>query len=322
VPARFVVTGALGHIGSRLIRHLPVECPECEIVMVDNLATQRYASLFDLPGGARYRFIEADILRLDLPALIDGASAVIHLAAITDAVGSFTMREQVEEVNLIGTERVARACVRAGAPLVFPSSTSVYGIQGGAVDEKCHELRPQSPYAESKLACEKLLQRMGDTEGLHFIVCRFGTIFGTSPGMRFHTAVNKFCWQAATGQPLTVWRDALHQYRPYLELGDATRALAFILRRPLFDRQTYNVLTLNATVAEVTAAISTSVRGVRIDLVDTPLLNQHSYNVSCERFMETGFEFTGDLRRGIDETLGALGALGRQDASVSAGVKI
>jgi nucleoside-diphosphate-sugar epimerase len=290
--------------------------------MVDNLATQRYASLFDLPVSARYRFVEADILTCDLPVLIEGASAVIHLAALTDAVGSFAMREQVEGVNLVGTEKVALACARTGTPLVFPSTTSVYGNQGETVDEECHELRPQSPYAESKLASEKLLQKFGTAEGLRFVTCRFGTIFGTSPGMRFHTAVNKFCWQAATGQPLTVWRDALHQYRPYLDLGDATRALAFILRRQLFDRRTYNVLTLNATVAEVISAISTHVPDVRINLVDTPLLNQHSYNVSRERFMETGFEFTGDLRRGIDETLGALGALGRQDASVAAGVEI
>jgi hypothetical protein len=60
---------------------------------------------------------------------------------------------------------------------------------------------------------------------------------------------------------------------------------------------------------------------VRIDLIDTPLLNQHSYKVSCKRFMETGFEFRGNLQRGIGETLGALGALGRQDASVAGGVE-
>ena len=45
---RIVVTGALGHIGSRLIRELAVALPGAEIVMVDNLATERYASLYDL----------------------------------------------------------------------------------------------------------------------------------------------------------------------------------------------------------------------------------------------------------------------------------
>jgi UDP-glucose 4-epimerase len=150
---------------------------------------------------------------------------------------------------------------------------------------------------------------------------RFGTIFGTSPGMRFHTAVNKFCWQAASGQPLTVWRDALHQHRPYLDLEDATRALAFVLRREMFDRRVYNVLTLNAAVAEITDAISERVPGVRLELVDSPLLNQHSYRVSRERFTRAGFEFHGDLGRGIDDTLRMLGELACREAPLAAGAE-
>ena len=55
-------------------------------------------------------------------------------------------------------------------------------------------------------------------KGLKGVSCRFGTIFGASPGMRFHTAVNKFCWQAVMGQPITVWSTAYDQKRPYLEV--------------------------------------------------------------------------------------------------------
>ena len=318
---RVVVTGALGHIGSRLIRDLAAAFRDPEIVMLDNLATQRHASLFDLPTAARYRFVEADILSADLPAIFARADAVIHLAAITDAAGSFGIREQVQRVNFAGTEKVAQACVRTGAALVFPSTTSVYGMQAQTVDEECRDLRPQSPYAESKLECERLLERLGASDGLRFVTCRLGTIFGTSPGMRFHTAVNKFCWQAATGQPLGVWRDAFHQERPYLDLGDATRAFAFILRRKMLDRRVYNVLTLNATVAAITAAISARVPAARVEFVDSPMLNQHSYRVSCERFTRAGFEFRGDLERGIGDTLGMLGALARRDAPLAAGAE-
>ena len=39
---RIVVTGALGHIGSALVRSLPRAFPNAEILMVDDLSTQRY----------------------------------------------------------------------------------------------------------------------------------------------------------------------------------------------------------------------------------------------------------------------------------------
>src|ERR1700704_5984440 len=68
-------------------------------------------------------------------------------------------------------------------------------------------------------------------QGLRCVIFRFGTIAGASIGMRFHTAVNKFAWQACLGIPITVWRTALHQKRPYLSLRDAVRALAFVLAR-------------------------------------------------------------------------------------------
>ena len=57
---RFVITGALGHIGSRLLRAVPQQFGDADVVLVDDLSTQRYCSLFDLPGGANYQFLEAD----------------------------------------------------------------------------------------------------------------------------------------------------------------------------------------------------------------------------------------------------------------------
>ena len=305
---KLVVTGALGHIGSSLVRGLPGHFPDAEIVMLDNLSTQRYCSLFNLPPQGRYRFIEADILSADLEAVCAGADAVFHLAAITNAEGSFEIHEKVEQTNFVGTERVAQACLKTGAPLVFLSTTSVYGTQAKVVDEDCtpDELRPQSPYADSKLRAERLLATLGREQGLRFIICRLGTIFGASVGMRFHTAVNKFIWQACSGIPLTVWTSALDQERPYLDLEDAVRALTFIVQNDLFDRQIYNVLTVNATVREVVDSIREFVPDVQVSLVDHQIMNQLSYIVSNRKFAGLGFEFGGDLRAQVAGTVALL----------------
>jgi nucleoside-diphosphate-sugar epimerase len=302
---RIVITGALGHIGSRLIREIPITFPKAEIVMVDNLLTQRYCSLFNLPAHGWYRFLEADVLKADLTAVFAGADVVVHLAAMTDAAGSFEIKDQVERVNFAGTERVAQACLQAGCALIFLSTTSVYGSQAETVDEDCPlcDLKPQSPYAKSKLRAERLLQTLGEKGGLRFITCRFGTIFGASLGMRFHTAVNKFCWQAVMGQPITVWRTALHQQRPYLDLDDAVQAIKFIIQRELYQRQVYNVVTTNAPVSRIVEIISLYVQDLSVQYVDTEIMNQLSYHVSNTRFKNLGFEFQGNLEQGINETI-------------------
>ena len=302
---KIVVTGALGHIGSRLIREIPATFPDAEVVMVDNLSAQRFCSLFDLADEGQYRFVEADILEADLDVIFQNANVVIHLAAITNAAGSFEIAQQVEAVNYDGTEKVARACARAGAALIFLSTTSVYGTQEERVDEDCSEehLQPQSPYAESKLKAEKFLQSSVLGPDFRFVILRLGTIFGTSIGMRFHTAINKFCWQATMGEPITVWRTAYNQKRPYLDLGDAVRAINFVMSRHLYDRRIYNVLTVNATVSEVIKIISAHIPDLSIKYVDTKIMNQLSYDVANQRFLDAGFEFRGSLELGIAETV-------------------
>jgi len=301
---KLLITGALGHIGSGLIHSLrPSEFEE--VVLLDNLSTQRYCTLFNLPKGVPFRFIEKDIRTAELSTLFQEVDAVVHLAALTDAANSLERRDEVMEINLEGTRRVAEACLENNCRLFFPSTTSVYGVQSGRVDETCTELQPQSPYAESKLAAEACLLEMRSA-GLDVVIARLGTIFGPSIGMRFHTAVNKFIWQAVMGTPLTVWKTAMNQKRPYLDLKDAIAAIRFILTQSDLTEPLYNVVTLNATVQDILNGIRFHIGELDVQLTDSPIMNQLSYEISSDRFEKAGFEFCGDLDQGIKETVALL----------------
>jgi UDP-glucose 4-epimerase len=302
------VTGAIGHIGSYIIRDLGVSFPGSSIVMIDNMMTQRFSSLFNLPLSANYSFIEGDVSQINLKSVFYGANIVIHLAAITDAAGSIDKAEELEANNFQSTLRVAEACIEADAALIALSSTSVYGTQKDQVDENCSdsELQPQSPYASTKLKEEELIANLSKEKGLKAIHCRFGTIFGASQGMRFHTAVNKFCWQAVMNQPISVWTTAYDQKRPYLDLIDASRAINFIIKNDIFDGQIYNILTNNSTVRQVVETIKEFVPNLEIEFVDNRIMNQLSYEVLCERFKSKGFVFSGNLRKGIKGTIDLL----------------
>ena len=302
---KIIVTGATGHIGSYVIRDLGLQFKESEIVMIDNMMTQRFASLFNLPKVGNYSFIEGDVRSMDLNSLFKDTDIVIHLAAITDASGSFDKASEVEENNYQSTLKIASACINSGTSLIALSSTSVYGTQNDVVDEDCseNELQPQSPYALTKLKEEELISNLSKNKGLKAIHCRFGTIYGASPGMRFHTAVNKFCWQATMGQPITVWNTAYDQKRPYLDLLDASRAIIHIIENDIFDGRIYNVLTQNSTVRQVIDTIREFVPILEVEFVDNKIMNQLSYEVLCDRFKSKGFVFSGDLKRGIKETI-------------------
>jgi nucleoside-diphosphate-sugar epimerase len=263
--------------------------------------------LFNLPHQVNYQFIEGDVSQMNLGPLFNGADVVIHLAAITDAAGSIDRAEELEANNFQSTLNVSKACLKANASLIALSSTSVYGTQNDQVDENCSdsELQPQSPYAHSKLREEELVRDLSN-KGLKAIHCRFGTIFGASPGMRFHTAVNKFCWQAVMNQPITVWTTAFDQKRPYLDLHDASKAIEFIIKNNIFDGQIYNVLTTNTTVREVVDTIKEFVPSLQVEFVDNRIMNQLSYEVLSNRFESKGFVFSGNMKRGIKETIDLL----------------
>jgi nucleoside-diphosphate-sugar epimerase len=311
-----LITGGLGHIGSQLIRDLPDLLPDTRIRILDNLSTQRYCSLFDLPAHGHYEFIEGDMHGPELDGALAGVDAVVHLAGLTDAAGTAGAPEKVFRENLDGTVGVARRCAALGIPILLASTTSVYGSQSAVVDESCpeEELKPQSPYAASKLAAERVLAELGNAAGLRWVACRFGTIFGAAIGMRFHTAVNKFIWQATLGHPITVWRTALDQKRPYLALEDAVESIAFILREDLFRNEVLNVVTCNATVREITDTIRASIPDLRIEFVDTRIMNQLSYHVLADRLAAYGFTPRGDLARSVQGTIALLAAAGGRTA--------
>ena len=304
------ITGGLGHIGSFLMRKITESINTTSITIADSIQTQRYCSLFNLPSSPKYLFIEKNVNELiKKDFFLNGnIDCVIHLAATTDASGTVDQSEALYKNNLGSTKAIVQLCGELKIPLIFPSTTSVYGSQSLLVDETCKELFPQSPYANCKLEEEEEV-RNASKFGLSAVILRLGTIHGVSEGMRFHTAVNKFCYQAVFNQPITVWKTALNQKRPYLSLSDASRAMAHVIENQIFDSDTYNVLTKNYTVLDIIKSIELSLkRKCKINFVDSKIMNQLSYEVSSDKFKETKFTFHGSLESDVEKTIELLKA--------------
>mgnify|MGYP003120593718 FL=1 len=294
-----LVTGGLGHIGSQIIRKL-----DHDITVVDNLLTQRYCSLFEL--DKKINFVESDFSELD-SSFLSTFDEILHFGAITDAAGSFDNKEELEKHNVVSTKKLINKFVDSTCKrFIFPSSTSVYGVAASVVDEDNDEyVNPQSPYAESKVEIENYLKLKIDPTTHNYIIPRFGTIYGFSVGMRFHTAINKFIWQSKMKEPLTIWKENYKQYRPYLELSDCVRSVQHLLEIPYMDAKNntiYNILTNNYTLEEVIENLEKVFGKQELNFVETPLLNQFSYKVNDSKIRRTGFVPSGDLQLSLVST--------------------
>lgn len=303
---KVLITGAFGHIGSKLIYSLASSKLITHLYCLDNMSTGRYPSLFNINCKSKLKLIEQDLREFNYKNF--NFDLVIHLAAMTDAAASVNKREIIMSHNFECTKKSLVLAKENNAKYIFISTTSVYGKQNGVVDEDTtkDQLLPQSPYAECKLKEEELvLKSLKNGEPCYIL--RFGTIYGTSPGMRFHTAVNKFCWQACHGIPISVWKTAMYQKRPYLDVKDATEFIKFIAEENI-KASLYNVVTENLTVFDIITEIKKHRKKISIEYVESEIMNQLSYEVCSKKSKDIGFKYSGSYQNGIKNTLNLFNA--------------
>ena len=301
---KILITGGLGHIGSKLLESLFNES-SYKIIIIDNLLTQRYSSLYYFKNKRNFEFYDFSILDKRIENLFKKVDVVIHLAAIVDAANSFDNAKDVKKINYTGAKKIINYCSKYNCKLIFPSTTSVYGTQKKIVDENCSmkDLKCQSPYAEYKLKTEVYLKKYSQKKKINFVILRLGTVFGTSIGMRFQTAVNKFCWHATLNQPITIWKTALYQKRPYLGLNDAIQCFKYIIKKNLFNNTIYNVVSSNNTVYEIINYIKYYKKHIKIKFIKNKIMNQLSYEVESKKIEKEGFVCKDDIKEGIKDTI-------------------
>ena len=222
---------------------------------------------------------------------------------MTNAEGSFKKKTEMYKNNIDCMKNVINFCKANKCKLIHISSTSVYGKQSSIVDENCEKefLKPQSPYADIKLIEEEMLKNASNK--IKYMTYRFGTISGVSSGMRFHTAVNKFCLNAALDNDIAVYKTALNQYRPYLSLKDAFKVFKFTIEHDLFKNDIYNVLSENCTVKQIIEKIKKFKKKLKIKFVSSKIMNQLSYHVDKRKLDKEGLHLNCKIADDIKDTM-------------------
>ena len=299
---KVLITGALGHIGSYTAENIHKISKVKETILVDNFESKRFNSLYNLNRKSKLRFYFKDLNNKNALNSFKNIDYLIHCASMTDAEKSFRRKNEMYKNNLNCLKTVINFCNLKKVKLIHISSTSVYGKQAKLVDETCEKkyLKPKSPYAKIKLIEENLLKKQ---KKLKYTTFRFGTIAGVSKGIRFHTAVNKFCFNAALNENITVYKTALHQYRPYLSVRDAFKVFKFCIEKDFIKNDIYNALSGNFTVNQILNKIKKIRKKLKISFVKSEIMNQLSYHVDDSKLKNEGLILNSDLETDIKDTL-------------------
>jgi len=308
---KILITGSCGHIGSYLSDNVYKIKNVSKTILVDNLKSNRFDSLFNSKKKNNLNFFNKDLNDIKSLDQFNDIDLIIHCASMTNAEKSFGKEKEMYNNNINCMKTIIKYCSDTNTRLVHLSSTSVYGKQVKLVDETCENefLKPQSPYAKIKMIEENLLKK--NKNKLKYNTYRFGTISGVSKGIRFHTAVNKFCLNASLNDRIHVYKTALHQFRPYLSLVDSFEVFKFTIEKNFFQNDIFNVLTGNYTVNQILNKIRKFKRKINIDYVNTPIMNQLSYHVDDSKIKLQGLKTKGSLENDIKNTLKLLDNLKR-----------
>lgn len=300
-----LVIGGAGYIGSALLPRLLAKGYQVRLVDLLLFGESPIASLLTHPN---LEIVQADFRQVDqVVAAMRDIDAVIHLGAIVGDPACALDEELTIEINLVATRMIAEVAKGNGVSrFIFASTCSVYGAADELLDERS-QLNPVSLYARSKIASERVLQRLFD-DTFAPVLLRFGTIYGLSGRTRFDLVVNLLTAKALVDRVITIFGG--DQWRPFVHVDDAALAIFLALEAPLnvVRGQVFNVGSddQNYTIQQVGELIHRLVPNAQLISQATDG-DRRNYRVNFGKIANIlGFEPQWTLEQGIRQVMEAI----------------
>src|SRR5918999_4977140 len=245
-PARALVTGGAGFIGSHLSERLLED--GWEVYCLDDLSTGSAANVAHVEPHPRFHLVVDSVLS---PAVVNElvykCDVVYHLAA---AVGVRLIVEQPfrsHVTNVEGTATVLDHCARFGKRVLVASSSEVYGDHPGEDELEETARRIYGPttatrwaYAAAKAIDEFLALARHKENGLDCVIARLFNTVGPRQSARYGNVIPTFVGNALAGRPLEV-HGAGTQVRCFCHVVDAVRALKGLMTADGTAGEVFNV---------------------------------------------------------------------------------
>jgi UDP-glucose 4-epimerase len=155
----------------------------------------------------------------------------IHLGALGSVPRSIDTPRASFEANAIATLNVLESVKRKSIPIIFSSSSSVYGKNPKLPKIEKDWLSPISPYAASKLAAEAMTLAFRESYGISTLVYRLFNVYGPkqNPDSLYAAVIPKWIFAAFKGEPLVVYGDG-EQKRDFTFVDDVVQIISRSIR--------------------------------------------------------------------------------------------
>ncbi|MDB4775536.1 NAD-dependent epimerase/dehydratase family protein [bacterium] len=275
-PARWLITGGCGFIGTNLIERLLADGKQVRVF--DNLTVGSRDSLgaiskfAEVTDGAEWssgvQLMVGDIREAaEVREAARGAEVIVHLAASTGVPQSVEDPMHDCTSNVIGVLNTLEAARQESVKrFIFASS----GAPAGEVEPPIHEEvvpKPVSPYGASKLAGEAYCSAYSRTFGVECVALRFGNVYGPKSGHKT-SVVAKWINRAMEGLQLEIYGDGTAT-RDFIFVGDLVDAVvkAGVASAESVAGEIFQIATSReTTVGEVAETIRTALKRFGIDV--------------------------------------------------------
>lgn len=223
---RFLVTGCAGFIGSSITDALLNGGHE--VIGIDCFTDYydpaiKRTNIAEATENKLFSLLELDIAKEDIPAQHLDVDGVFHQAAQAGVRASWGSEfETYTHCNVLATQRLLeQVATKDRLPVVYASSSSVYGNAEARPTSEDALPAPISPYGVTKLAAEHLCDTYRHEFAVPVTSLRYFTVYG--PRQRPDMAFNKFIRAALSGEKITIYGDG-NQSRDFTFIEDIVHA--------------------------------------------------------------------------------------------------